>query len=311
MKGNEKRGKRMTNRELEEKLRRAAGKVTPDVMDRVYERIEAGRENDAIVPMDLSGRKHRRVSVWIPLLASAAALMLVLNVGMFIYYHGGKGGDVVQLDPAGHSGVSEGGALLIDRIVEIDPEYTPEELAAYSIDQLDTILLVAKNRQESRQESAAAQTGEVDIEVTDPLPETEEPVAVQEGNADALVATVDPAGELLTGSGEETVSENIASADPIDDDPQPNRGDEEIYDNIKLTDESAYAAVLKDAGVAKEDVLSHSISSVTHTTYGVLYTIDFSTGSFAYHYRITEDGTMLAAGREIIENETESDKEVK
>lgn len=302
----------MTNRELEEKLRRAAGKITPDVMDSVYKRIEADKESDAIVPMDLSARKRSRVSVWIPVLASAAALLLVLNVGMFAYYHGSRGRDAVQLDPAGQVGVSEGGALLIERIVQIDPEYTPEELSAYSIEQLDTILLVAKNRQESKQESAAVETtGTVEGEIT-PVEEITDPDPVEAGNGDALIATVEGDPGVTTAS-QDSVSDNPVIAEPIDDDPQPARSDDEIYVETSLTDESAYAAVLKDAGVSKEEVLSHSISSVTHTSYGVLFTIDFSTDKFIYHYRITEDGTMLAAGRELIvtEDETENDKEVK
>ncbi len=302
----------MTNRELEEKLRRAAGKITPpDVCDEVYKRIEAYKESDAIVPMDLSARKRRRVSAWIPILASAAALLLVLNVGMFAYYHGSRGGEAVKLDPAGQAGVTEGGALLIERIVQIDPEYTPEELSAYSIEQLDTILLVAKNRQESKQESAAVETtGTVEGVIT-PVEEITDPAPVEEGNGDALIAAVEPE-DGITSASQDAVSDNLATVDPIDDDPQPARGDDEIYANTALTDESAYAAVLKDAGVSKEEVLSHSISSTVHTTYGVLFTIDFTTDRFVYHYRITEDGTMLAAGRELIvaEDETENDKEV-
>lgn len=302
----------MTNRELEEKLRRAAGKITPDVMDSVYKRIGADKESDAIVPMDLSARKHRHVSVWIPVLASAAALLLILNVGMFAYYHGSRGGDIVQLDPAGQSAVTEGGALLIERIVQIDPEYTPEELSVYSIEQLDTILLVAKNRQESKQETAAAETaGVMDDEIV-PVEEVSDPAPVEANNGDALISAIDPDDGMIS-EAPETVSDNRASVDPIDDDPQPARGNEDVGTDMPLTDESAYAAVLKDAGVVKEDVLSHSISSVVHTSYGVLFTIDFTTDRFIYHYRITENGTMLAAGRELIvnENETENDKEVR
>ena len=302
----------MTNRELEEKLRRAAGKITPDVMDSVYKRIDEYKDSEAIVPMDLSARKRRRVSVWIPVLASAAALLLVLNVGMFVYYHGSGKGEAVSLDPAAQTGVTEGGALLIERIVQIDPEYTPEELSAYSIDQLDTILLVAKNRQESKQEAAAVETsGTVEGEIT-PVEEIVDPAPAEDNTGDALIATVGPEEGIVSVS-QDTASENLVSPEPIDDDPQPSRGDEEIYAEMGLTDESAYAAVLKDAGVAKEEVISHSISSVVHTTYGVLFTIDFSTDRFIYHYRITKDGTLLAAGRELIvsEDETENNKEVR
>ena len=206
----------MTNRELEEKLRRAAGKITPDVMDSVYRRIEEYKESDAIVPMDLSARKRRRVSGWIPVLASAAALLLVLNVGMFAYYHGSRGGDTGRPDQTTQTGVTEGGALLIERIVQIDPEYTPEELSAYSIDQLDTILLVAKNRQESKQESAAVETsGAVEDEIV-PVEEVTDPSPVEVNSGDALIAAVEPDDSISTAANN-TVSENIVlvfSGDP-------------------------------------------------------------------------------------------------
>ena len=47
-------------KEIEERLRNAAKKVTPDVMDEVYKRIGTGDGSDNIVPMDLSARRNRR-----------------------------------------------------------------------------------------------------------------------------------------------------------------------------------------------------------------------------------------------------------
>ena len=291
----------MNNREIEERLRNAAKKVTPDVMDEVYKRIETGDGSDNIVPMDLSARRNRR-SAWIPVLASAAALMLVLNVGMFVHYHGGKGDEVVELNPHIQASAQDG-AQLIERIVQMDPEFTPESLSAYSVEELDTILRATQTRKEYVQEEAVAVTE----------PETDEPAVVQEGDeaetpdtgnvdTDVRIAEIEgtePEGDEVAAG----VSENVAVAAGSDEDPQPTDREDAAEENDGiLSEDGAFAAVLKDAGVDKESVTHSLIESVIHTSYGTLYVIDFETEKFSYHYRITESGTLLSAGRELKEN---------
>ena len=291
----------MNNREIEERLRNAAKKVTPDVMDEVYKRIETGDGSDNIVPMDLSARRNRR-SAWIPVLASAAALMLVLNVGMFVHYHGGKGDEVVELNPHIQASAQDG-AQLIERIVQMDPEFTPESLSAYSVEELDTILRATQTRKEYVQEEAVAVTE----------PETDEPAVVQEGDeaetpdtgnvdTDVRIAEIEgtePEGDEVAAG----VSENVAVAAGSDEDPQPTDREDAAEENDGiLSEDGAFAAVLKDAGVDKESVTHSLIESMIHTSYGTLYVIDFETEKFSYHYRITESGTLLSVGRELKEN---------
>lgn len=290
----------MNNREIEERLRNAAKKVTPDVMDEVYKRIETGGGSDNIVPMDLRPRRNRR-SAWIPVLASAAALMLILNVGMFVHYHSGRGDEVVELKPDMQAS-SEDGAQLIERIVQMDPEFTPEALSAYSVEELDTILRATQTRKEYIQEETVAVN---EPEITEPADvqegaETEVPEAGTE-DTDVRIAEADntePEGDV-TAAG---VSDNEIVTAGSDEDPQPTDREEAAEEDTILTEDGAFAAVLKDAGVDKESVTHSLIESMIHTSYGTLYVIDFETEKFSYHYRITELGTLLSAGRELKEN---------
>ncbi|MBR6256967.1 MAG: hypothetical protein IKR23_06255 [Lachnospiraceae bacterium] len=290
----------MNNREIEERLRNAAKKVTPDVMDEVYKRIETGDGSDNIVPMDLSARRNRR-SAWIPVLASAAALMLVLNVGMFVHYHSGKGNEIVELKPDMQASAQDG-AQLIERIVQMDPEFTPESLSAYSVEELDTILRATQTRKEYIQEETVAAAE----------PETDEPAEVQEIDVteDPEAAIVETDARIAEAEGTETdgdattaaVSDNAIVTAGGDEDPQPTDREEVTEDNGVLTEDGAFAAVLKDAGVDKESITHSLIESMIHTSYGTLYVIDFETEKFSYHYRITESGTLLSAGRELKED---------
>ncbi len=292
----------MNNRDVEEKLRRASSKITPDVMDKVMKRIEKG--DDPVIPMDMHAKRHRR-SAWIPVLASAAALLLVTNVGMFAYYHRGAKDEVVELTP--HSPVSEGGALLIERIVEIDPEYTPEQLSSFSISELDTILNFASLKISSSQ----AENTRVD------QPAEEEPMQAQQSVdeespeqpaenrfTDGLIAesegTVDSDPETV-----ETVSDNQVIVASVVDDPQQPVLSEDVAISVVLNEDEAYAAVLKDAGTGKESVHSHSISITSHAAYGTVYSIDFETDEYIFRYRITESGKFLARGMEFKETETQ------
>ncbi|MCR5684936.1 MAG: hypothetical protein K6G81_05870 [Lachnospiraceae bacterium] len=288
----------MDNRQIEEKLRNAAKKVTPDVMDEVYRRIEAG--SDPIVPMDLRVRKNRR-SVWIPVLASAAALLLVANVGMFWYYHSDRNREVVELNP-NVAASAQDGALLIDRIVQMDPEFTPEALSSYSVEELDTILRATQTRREVVREEV--------VTTNTPQEQPAEDTAVTENITDQQTAAPvidarvsedeDPQaqGEVAVSA----VSDNTAVTTGTDEDPQPVERDQEVFDESLLTEDGAFAAVLKDAGVEKENVIHSVIEKTIHTSYGTLYNIDFETEKFTYHYRITETGTLLAAGRELKED---------
>ena len=281
----------MNNREIEERLRNAAKKVTPDVMDEVYKRIETGDGSD------LSARRNRR-SAWIPVLASAAALMLVLNVGMFVHYHSGKGNEIVELKPDMQASAQDG-AQLIERIVQMDPEFTPESLSAYSVEELDTILRATQTRKEYIQEETVAAAE----------PETDEPAEVQEVDVteDAIVETD---ARIAEAEGTETdgdattaaVSDNAIVTAGGDEDPQPTDHEEVTEDNGVFTEDGAFAAVLKDAGVDKESITHSLIESMIHTSYGTLYVLDFETEKFSYHYRITESGTLLSAGRELKED---------
>ena len=286
----------MSNKEIEESLKRAAGKITPDVMDSVLKRIET--ENDAIVPMNMTPMRNRR-SVWVTVLAAAAALMLVVNVGMFLHYHKPADSEVIELVP--HT-QSEDGELLIQQIVEMDPGFSPEKLAAYSVDELDTILRATQ----ARQEQPVTENAAVDVPE---IPEEEEDVLKVEENSpesgviagDGLISDPDLSIETVPG-----VSDNVITDVLPEEDPQPVEREEETDAEETLTEDGAFSAVLKDAGVAKEDVIHSVIDSVIHTSYGILYTIDFETEKFSYHYRITEYGTLLNAGRELKEDtETE------
>ena len=286
----------MSNKEIEESLKRAAAKITPDVMDSVLKRIET--EEDAVVPMNMTSMRGRR-SVWVGVLAAAAAVLLVLNVGMFLHYHKPADSSVVELVPHVQT---ENGEQLIQQIVEMDPGFSPEKLASYSVEELDTILRATQARQEQ-----PVITDEPEAEPEIPK-EQEEIVKVEENltetglnTGDGMISDPDP--EIVTASG---VSENIVTQTPSDEDPQPHERGEETPAEELLTEEGAFSAVLKDAGVAKEDVIHSVIDSVIHTSYGILYTIDFETEKFFYHYRITEYGTLLNAGRELKEDtETE------
>ena len=286
----------MSNKEIEESLKRAAGKITPDVMDSVLKRIET--ENDAVVPMNMTSMRGRR-SVWVGILAAAAAFLLVLNVGMFMHYHKPADAGVVELVP--HT-QTENGEQLIQQIVEMDPGFSPEKLASYSVDELDTILRATQARQE---QPVIIEEPEAEPEIPQ---EPEELVKIEENSAetgldpgDGLIS--DPDQDIVSTSG---VSENTITEGPSDEDPQPLDREEETAAEEVLTEDGAFSAVLKDAGVAKEDVIHSVIDSVIHTSYGILYTIDFETEKFFYHYRITEYGTLLNAGRELKEDtETE------
>ncbi|MCR5249515.1 MAG: hypothetical protein K6E50_02785 [Lachnospiraceae bacterium] len=279
----------MNNREIEKRLQRAVDQITPDVLDKVRERVAA--EQEGTIPMDLSRRRKKRgISAgWIV----AAAALLVLGVGGLLYFgvFGGKlGNRVVVLDP--HVPTA-GEALLIDQIVAIDPDYTPEELAAYSISELDTIL---SNVKKPAEEAPVV----VNEEPEPVIPVTEEPEELPEEETAAAVSE-DKAAEAVS---QNAVSENEAETLSAVGSTDEEQYDPEDGEAVRLlTDRQALEWALKDAGIREEMTGEYSVSSVMHTSYGLVYTVEFETEGYRYHYRVAEDGTILAAGKERIENE--------
>jgi hypothetical protein len=216
-----------------------------------------------------------------------------------VHYHNGKGNEVVELNP-NTTASAQDGAMLIERIVQMDPEFTPEALSAYSVEELDTILRATQTRKEYVQEETVA-AADPDTEMTEETPENDgvETAAEEAAVIDARVSEGDGA-EPVDDTSLTSVSDNAVITAGSDEDPQPTNREEEVFGDV-LTEDGAFAAVLKDAGVDKEGVIHSVIESMIHTSYGTLYIIDFETEKFTYHYKITESGTLLAAGRELKE----------
>ncbi|MBR3306370.1 MAG: hypothetical protein IKI75_03825 [Lachnospiraceae bacterium] len=301
---------------IENRLKKAVEHATPDVLDGIKKRLEG--ECDAVVPMDFRqvSRRHRS-RAWIGALAAAA--VLVATVSAVLLSGIGKK-PVVTLTPA--EGVSEGGALLISEIVKLDPGYDPEELAAYSITELDTILSNTRHSKEGQAAAqaplpteAAADTAQMKVEAgsgngPDIHQETEEGVSDAEDGqkpGDEAAAVSDNAVTEEDGEPEDSVSSDEAEdgadvqespdADTEDGGEEEEPEEESRVKNV-LSEAEIEKLALRDAGIGREEAQGFYMSSKLHTSYGLVYTVDFETEEYTFHYRIAEDGTMLTANKE-------------